>query len=500
MTKISKKYFWLLIISLFFIPIGLFPLFDLDEGAFAEATREMLSSGDWLTPYLHGTLRSDKPILIYWLQILSTKIFGFNEFGLRFPSACLGLVWLYTIYSFVNYRFNKKIAMNSVMFSLSSLLFMIITKAATADATFNMFLCLSLLSMWHHFETRDQASLLLCYGSLGLGILTKGPVAVLIPLLVSFIYFIYHRHYLFWLKSITSIKGWLVMLVIALPWYIYQYISHGWAFLNGFIMHHNIDRFNQSFEGHSGGVGYYIVVLILCSIPLTRLVLLPFQVSKIRSSKPLEHYLWTWFMVVLILFTFAQTKLPHYLLYGLTPIFILSAIHLKSVNRWWITAPLLFILLLFLIILLPGNLFHIQDIDILIKNITIWHVLILLCLIASSLLSLFYIERMSYFLWSQVVTMMGFIYLLVIPIFSTFEQLPIKHAAHFAKDNDLNVFGYRMTGHPSFSVYRELPLKQATIIPGQIILTKDKNLADFNIYNVLFRENHIVLIQLGEVK
>ena len=77
----------LLITVSFFVNLGGWPLFDVDEGAFSAATKHLVDSGDYVTPYLYGEPRFDKPILIYWLQGISISAFGFNEFALRLPSA-----------------------------------------------------------------------------------------------------------------------------------------------------------------------------------------------------------------------------------------------------------------------------------------------------------------------------------------------------------------------------------------------------------------------------
>ena len=75
------------IVASFYWMLGAAPLFDVDEGAFSQATLEMFERGDFLSTYLNGEPRYDKPILIYWLQASSVKSFGFNEFALRLPSA-----------------------------------------------------------------------------------------------------------------------------------------------------------------------------------------------------------------------------------------------------------------------------------------------------------------------------------------------------------------------------------------------------------------------------
>ena len=84
----------------FFLRLGTPPLFDWDEGAFSEATREMLVTGDWISITLNGNPRYDKPVLIHWLQAASVSLLGPNEFAFRLPSALAGTAWVLVIYGF----------------------------------------------------------------------------------------------------------------------------------------------------------------------------------------------------------------------------------------------------------------------------------------------------------------------------------------------------------------------------------------------------------------
>src|SRR5438067_2056248 len=83
-----------------FLRLGAIPLFDVDEGAFGEATREMLSRGDYVSTWLNGQPRFDKPILIYWLQAGSVSLFGLSEFALRLPSSLASCGWIAAIFVF----------------------------------------------------------------------------------------------------------------------------------------------------------------------------------------------------------------------------------------------------------------------------------------------------------------------------------------------------------------------------------------------------------------
>lgn len=166
----------------FFINLGGVPLFDLDEGAFAEATREMLASGVYSATYLDGQPRYDKPIFSYWMQAISISLFGLNEWAVRLPSAIAGCIWLAVGYRFVKQQFDQQSALYFVMMMALVLWVMIIARAGTADAWLNLFITLTVTSIWRYRQHPSAKYLLLTYFWMALGVLTKGPVAILVPL------------------------------------------------------------------------------------------------------------------------------------------------------------------------------------------------------------------------------------------------------------------------------------------------------------------------------
>ena len=141
---------WVLVLLSVFSIVGLsfsLPLFDLDEGAFTEATREMLLSGNWTSTTLNGEPRTDKPILIYWLQGVSAYLFGFTEGSLRFPSLVMAGVWIFITFRFVSEFMNRSIAVFAIIAMTTSWLMTIIFKAAIADALLNALICWTIFSM-----------------------------------------------------------------------------------------------------------------------------------------------------------------------------------------------------------------------------------------------------------------------------------------------------------------------------------------------------------------
>ena len=129
-----RFFLWLAIAVSFFFNLSAIPLFDVDEGAFSEATREMFERGDFISPYLNGVPRYDKPILIYWLQAASVAVFGFEPFAFRLPSALAATLWVLAVSAFVRKVRSPQLGYYAGIVTALCLAVSVIGKAATADA------------------------------------------------------------------------------------------------------------------------------------------------------------------------------------------------------------------------------------------------------------------------------------------------------------------------------------------------------------------------------
>ncbi|MDN5873688.1 MAG: glycosyltransferase family 39 protein, partial [Sinobacteraceae bacterium] len=158
------------------------PLFDLDEGAFSQATLEMVHSGNYLTTTLNGAPRYDKPILIYWLQAASVKVFGVHEFAFRLPSILCASLWMLAVWSFARrYAGGERAALVAALAVPLGLMSSVIGHAAIADALLNLFLALTFFDIYRYFDRPGRGVMLRVYLWMGLGLLAKGPVAVALP-------------------------------------------------------------------------------------------------------------------------------------------------------------------------------------------------------------------------------------------------------------------------------------------------------------------------------
>ncbi|MEF3193894.1 MAG: glycosyltransferase family 39 protein, partial [Halothiobacillaceae bacterium] len=340
----------------FLLNLGGAPLFDLDEGAFSEATREMFVRGDFISPYVNGVPRFDKPVLIHWLQAASMAVFGPTPFAFRLPSALAAAGWVMLVYGFVARVVDRNTALPAALVVATALGVMVIGRAATADALLNLWLVGAMFGIYLYFLERRTRWILLTHAAMGLGFLTKGPVALLVPGAVGLIFFALQRELPALWRAAFHPLGLLLLIAIPLPWYLLQYQAQGMAFIDGFFGTHNIGRFSGPMEGHAGSLFYYLPIALLLALPFTTPLLRAVRELPQRVKSPLGLYLWIWFGFVLVFFSFSGTKLPHYLNYGMTAVLILAAMALPTLrSRFLVLLPplLLFGLMAVLPCLLP---------------------------------------------------------------------------------------------------------------------------------------------------
>lgn len=313
----------LALLSLYWVRLAGAPLFDVDEGAFAEASREMLASGDWGHTTLNGADRFDKPIFIYWCQAALMAIFGPQDWVARLPSALAVLAACFAVWRFAAKQWGETAGQQAAFMLGSSLGLLAIGRAATADGMLNALLIVTGLNLWTFASTGSRTALRWAYAWCGLGLLTKGPVALLIPGVTLLIWSLFtDRGRTAW-QALVEPKGWALLLAIALPWYLYALQRHEMAFVEGFFLKHNVQRFTDTLEGHRGNPFYYVIVLPLLLLPWSPWCARLFSNLRTQWADPLQRFLWIWVLFVLGFFSLSGTKLPHYMLYGLTPLVLL---------------------------------------------------------------------------------------------------------------------------------------------------------------------------------
>lgn len=510
----------LALLALALFQLGAAPLFDVDEGAFSEATREMLASGDWGHTTLNGEDRFDKPILVYWLQAASVGVLGLSEFALRLPSALCAWGWALALWLFARPRVGLRVATSAALMLATSLGVLAIGRAATADALLNLLLVLAVFDAWRWLESDGQAKAPLrrAFVWMGLGLLAKGPVAVLVPVGAASVWLVTGWDWRTLARRVvqgaSDLPAWALLLVIAVPWYAYALNRHGQAFIDGFFVRHNLARYTGTLEQHGGSAWYYLAVLPLLLLPWTPLLLAVLRQVRSHWQSPLGRFLLGWGVFVITFFSLSGTKLPHYVLYGATPFVLLMAIELERCGvlmRWAIGLACLALLALVVGPAwgLPQWVGLVKDAGYraLLTGAPSAQPLVMAGLVAAGAVLGLNIApaRLREGLQASAVPLLSACVVALVtlgfgmPWWGTLLQGPVRDAAVAARSRPEPAVQWKLH-QPSFSVYREQPTPRRKPQPGELALMRVDHLKklpldEADAWELVFEERGIALIK-----
>ncbi len=489
----------------FFFNLQAVPLFDLDEGAFCEATREMFERNDFISTYLNAVPRFDKPILTYWMQAVSTSAFGFTEYGCRLPSSLASLLWIGLVVAFIKRVKDERTALTAGIILAGFFTVSLIGKSATADALLNAWLTGSVLAFFLYFRERRRLFLFAMFAFMGLGFLTKGPVALLVPGAVSFLFMLVKRDLRTWLRAMFFPAGIALFSLIAMPWYIAEYFARGQAFIDGFFMTHNVGRFQGPMEGHAGSLFYYLPVVLFAVMPFTAVLFKVIARFRELIQDDLRLYAGIWFLFVFVFFSLSGTKLPHYVNYGLTGLAILFALHLYEMRSAWLSFLPLFLLLVVLSAA-PAIFFvasqTVQEpfyADTMRQFLHYFATTYVMCMAVPVTLVFYAMVERKVPVGAKLLLAAPLLAVVMssvfMPQFGGMVQSPVKEAALYAKDHDLKVvmWGLNM---PSFSVYSQRVVERRAPRVGDVVFTTPAALRNWVSYEVLYQRGGVLLARL----
>ncbi len=330
-----------------FFGLGSFTVFDVDEAVFSQASKEMLKSGNWITPTYNGENRYDKPILFYWLMGASYWIFGMNEFAARFPSAVSGCLLCLAIFFFVKHFKDERRAL-CVAFTIAiSPYYLVYTHAAVTDMALTLFITLALLSFYLSLEhgAVSRKYLLGLYIFSALAFLTKGLIGILFPFGVACIYLLATEG-IGGMKRLSSTVGVILFVIISAPWYSAQFFINGQEFVQQFFIKHHFKRYTEVISGHKGPLYYYVPALLIGLMPWV--AFLPSGIrhafrnirlsrkGQVRSagSDTLGLFALVWFAFIVLFFSLSTTKLPNYILPSVPAAALLIVSGMIEETRW----------------------------------------------------------------------------------------------------------------------------------------------------------------------
>lgn len=356
-----------------FLPfLGDVNLFDWDEINFAEAAREMIVSGNYSTVTIDFKPFWEKPPLFFWMQAISMKIFGVNEFASRFPNAIAGLITMLLFFETGNKLKGKPFGLIWSLLYLCSVLPHMYFKSGIIDPWFNLFIFSGITSTYVFLENQKTKYLFFAGLFIGLAILTKGPVALLIYGLVAFVYYALKRF-----KNFPSIGKILLFLLGVISfggfWILSETIQGRFYIIQEFF-EYQIRLLQTQDAGHGGPFYYHFIVLLIGCFPLSAFAL-PILWQKVNSKKNLfEFTMKIMFWVVLILFSLVKTKIVHYSSLCYFPLSFLGAIGVMEFitglrSKFYKSS--IISLGIFWIIALIGLAFVGNNLDFLVSNFTI---------------------------------------------------------------------------------------------------------------------------------
>ncbi|HBX52902.1 MAG: hypothetical protein A2275_10135 [Bacteroidetes bacterium RIFOXYA12_FULL_35_11] len=304
---------------LIFVPFwGQVHLFDWDEINFAESAREMLLSSDFLNVQIDYNVFWEKPPLFIWMQALSMKIFGVNEFAARLPNAICGAFTLLVLFNFGRHVYGQKFGLLWVLVYVGSILPLVYFKSGIIDPWFNLFIFLGVYYFIIYQDTliyrskSDRIDIALSALFLGLAVLTKGPAALLIFGLCGFVYLIICR-FRIKIRILDTLMFLAILAFVGGFWFLLQIANGNYQMVMDFIVY-QIRLFSTEDAGHGGFPGYHFVILLFGVFPASVFALKAFRRAK--TDSPSQVFFKKWmiilFWTVLILFSIVKTKIVHY--------------------------------------------------------------------------------------------------------------------------------------------------------------------------------------------
>ncbi len=307
----------------YFSGLGSYPLFTPDEGRYSEVAREMIVSGDYITPRLNGVVFLDKPILYYWLQVSSIKLFGLGEAALRFWPALLGIWGCLSMYIAGRLLFNRRTGLLSTLLLATSVLYYGAAHYANLDLEVAVLLSTTLLFFLFGLQaTQIRQSRLWIYAAYffaGLAILTKGLIGLAFPVLIIASWSLLLGKFWENLRKLRPFSGLCLMLFLVLPWYLLAQQANP-EFFHFFFIVQQVSRFlsTQDFNNQVAW-WFYFPIVFAGFLPWT-LFLFTSLYHKLcliwnnHREQATNLYLLLWIGLVFIFFSIPHSKTIGYIL------------------------------------------------------------------------------------------------------------------------------------------------------------------------------------------
>lgn len=321
----------LLYLGLYLLPLASRPLMRPDEVRYAEISREMIASGDWVSPRFNGARYFEKPILGHWLDSASLELFGQNRFAIRLPSALAALATGLFVFVLTARFSNVGAGLFAGGIYLTSFGVLAIGTTALLDSVFTLFIGLTVGTYWLALAAESRARrngmLALCGVACGCAFLTKGFLAAAIPTLVAGAFLAWERRWQeLWKTPWIPLA---VAVVVSLPWSVAIALREP-DFWHYFFFVEHVGRFFSEEAQHAEPWWYYLATLPLLTFPW--IFVLPKAVEGLKSEgldASFIRYLLCWAILPFAFFSASHGKIVTYVLPCMAPLAILLGLGLR---------------------------------------------------------------------------------------------------------------------------------------------------------------------------
>ncbi len=319
----------LLCLALFFFRLGGHPLWDVDEGMHASTSKDMVMTGDWVTTRFNGQNFYDKTVLFNWFAALSFLVFGFTEFAARMPAALLGSGTVVATFLLGRRMLGTRAGFLAGVILATSPEFIVLSRSVMHDISLAFFIALALSFFYLAYtaEARHGILLVLFYASLGMAVLAKGPIGLLLPGAIMFL-FLLIRGRLDFVRVMRVGWGVLIFLAVAAPWYVLISMRND-DYVQYFFLKQNFGNFLSKTQAHHPKPFYFYVPALLGGMmPWSFFLPLALFRSVRQGIRRLDDgtlFALLWFGVIFLFFSAARSKLETYLLPCLPAVALLVA-------------------------------------------------------------------------------------------------------------------------------------------------------------------------------
>ena len=301
---------------------------DRDEARFAQSSKQMVTTGDYITPRFQQDLRAKKPVGIYWMQSAAASLFGVDNIAsYRLPSLIGGLLAVAAVTILASFFMPPFQAILSGVLLASSLVMMVESHLAKTDAMLTALVIIQQGIFWRILNIARTGAYVsgkyavMFWGVMALAILVKGPIAPLIALLTGLTILAFERR-LDIFKPLRPILGLVILTSLVLPWVLMVTSATDGAFLNIAIKGDLVNKLQSGQESHGAPPLTYLMLVVITFWPGSLFIARGITAIRNQWRDPNILFCLGWIVPFWVVLELTPTKLPHYNL----PVFAALAI------------------------------------------------------------------------------------------------------------------------------------------------------------------------------